>query len=74
MEPRDGTPWKQSFGKAGAAHGSHRSEFSARALLLGALQCAAAVDSLIQEEHQSACVSVVGCNQQAIGARFGLQS
>jgi hypothetical protein len=35
-----------------------------------AWQCAAAVDSLIQRENETACVSVVGCNQQAIGARF----
>jgi hypothetical protein len=37
-----------------------------------AWQCAAALDSLMQREHKSACVSVVGCNQQAIGARFTL--
>ena len=35
-----------------------------------AWQCAAAIDCLFEHEHQSATVSVLGCNQQAIGARF----
>lgn len=39
-----------------------------------AWQCAAAIDSLIQRQHQSAYVSVVGCNQQAIGAHFAVRS
>ena len=36
-----------------------------------AWQCAAAIDSLLQRQQQSAYVSVAGCNQQAIGAHFG---
>jgi len=35
-----------------------------------AWQCIAAVDALLQGRHGAANVSVVGCNQQAIGARF----
>lgn len=33
-------------------------------------QCVAAVDALESEQYRSATVSVVGCNQQAIAARF----
>lgn len=33
-------------------------------------QCVAAIDALQQGRHSSAVVSVVGCNQQAIGAHF----
>ena len=36
-----------------------------------AWQCVAAVDALNRGEYDSAHVSVVGCNQQAIAARFG---
>ena len=39
-----------------------------------AWQCAAAIDCLIQQRHQSAYVSVAGCNQQAIGAHFVMRS
>jgi hypothetical protein len=35
-----------------------------------AWQCVAAVDALQQQQHQTATVSVVGCNQQAIAAQF----
>jgi len=35
-----------------------------------AWQCVAALDALRQGQHPAACVSVVGCNQQAIGAHF----
>ena len=35
-----------------------------------AWQCVAAIDTLRQRQHPVAIVSVVGCNQQAIGARF----
>ena len=35
-----------------------------------AWQCALAVDALKQNGFTGASVSVVGCNQQAIGARF----
>jgi 3-oxoacyl-(acyl-carrier-protein) synthase len=35
-----------------------------------AWQCAAAIDALWQHQHQTAYVSVVGCNQGAIGAHF----
>ena len=35
-----------------------------------AWQCVAAVDALHQNSYAAANVSVVGCNQQAIGARF----
>ena len=35
-----------------------------------AWQCVAAIDTLRQRQHPEAIVSVVGCNQQAIGARF----
>jgi 3-oxoacyl-(acyl-carrier-protein) synthase len=35
-----------------------------------AWQCVAAIDTLRQRQHSAATVSVVGCNQQAIGARF----
>ena len=37
-----------------------------------AWQCVAAVDALMQARHAAANVSVVGCNQQAIGARFAI--
>ncbi len=33
-------------------------------------QCVAAIDALRQQRFQAASVSVVGCNQQAIGAHF----
>jgi len=33
-------------------------------------QCVAAIDALQQGKYSSAVVSVVGCNQQAIGAYF----
>ena len=33
-------------------------------------QCVAAVDALAQKRYDAASVSVVGCNQQAIGAHF----
>jgi hypothetical protein len=33
-------------------------------------QCVAAIDALQQERFSSALISVVGCNQQAIGAEF----
>ena len=36
----------------------------------GAWQCAAAIDALLTGPYAAANVSVVGCNQQAIGARF----
>lgn len=36
-----------------------------------AWQCVAAVDALMEGLHRTAVVSVVGCNQQAIAARFG---
>jgi 3-oxoacyl-(acyl-carrier-protein) synthase len=36
-----------------------------------AWQCVLAVDALAQGKQESAVVSVVGCNQQAIAARFG---
>jgi 3-oxoacyl-(acyl-carrier-protein) synthase len=39
-----------------------------------AWQCAAAIDSLNQERYSKALVSVVGCNQQAVGAQFSLVS
>jgi len=39
-----------------------------------AWQCAIAVDSLLRQTCESAYVSVVGCNEQAIGARFELSS
>jgi 3-oxoacyl-(acyl-carrier-protein) synthase len=35
-----------------------------------AWQCVAAVDALQQRQHDTATVSVVGCNQQAIAAQF----
>jgi hypothetical protein len=35
-----------------------------------AWQCAAAIDALHQKRYAAASVSVVGCNQQAIGAHF----
>lgn len=35
-----------------------------------AWQCVAAIDALRQEESEAATVSVVGCNEQAIGAHF----
>lgn len=35
-----------------------------------AWQCVAAIDALRQRKFSAATVSVVGCNQQAIGARF----
>jgi hypothetical protein len=35
-----------------------------------ALQCVAAVDALVLNRYSAATVSVVGCNQQAIGAHF----
>ena len=35
-----------------------------------AWQCVAAVDALRQGQHSAACVSVVGCNEQAIGVHF----
>ncbi len=35
-----------------------------------AWQCVAAIDALRQRQHPAACVSVVGCNEQAIGAHF----
>jgi 3-oxoacyl-(acyl-carrier-protein) synthase len=35
-----------------------------------AWECLAAINALAQREHAAALVSVVGCNQQAIGARF----
>lgn len=35
-----------------------------------AWQCVAAVDALVHGTYQAAVVSVVGCNQQAIAARF----
>ena len=35
-----------------------------------AWQCVAAADALRQNQHPAATVSVVGCNQQAIGAHF----
>jgi 3-oxoacyl-(acyl-carrier-protein) synthase len=35
-----------------------------------AWQCVAAIDTLRQGQHPAAAVSVVGCNQQAIGAYF----
>lgn len=35
-----------------------------------AWQCVAAADALRQDQHPAATVSVVGCNQQAIGAHF----
>lgn len=35
-----------------------------------AWQCVAAADALARRAHTAATVSVVGCNQQAIGARF----
>jgi hypothetical protein len=37
-----------------------------------AWQCVAAVDALNQGQYASATVSIVGCNQQAIAARFEL--
>jgi len=37
-----------------------------------ACQCVAAIDALRQGQHPAASVSVVGCNEQAIGAHFGL--
>ena len=36
----------------------------------GAWQCVAAIDAIINGDFAAANVSVVGCNQQAIGARF----
>jgi hypothetical protein len=39
-----------------------------------AWQCVTALDCLFQREHKNAGVSVVGCNQQAIGARFALNT
>jgi 3-oxoacyl-(acyl-carrier-protein) synthase len=36
-----------------------------------AWQCVVAADALARRGHSAATVSVVGCNQQAIGARFG---
>jgi 3-oxoacyl-(acyl-carrier-protein) synthase len=33
-------------------------------------QCVAAIDALQHGKHSSAVVSVVGCNQQAVGAQF----
>jgi hypothetical protein len=42
-------------------------------LMAGAAwQCVAAVDALAQGRHETANVSVVGCNQQAVGARFAV--
>jgi 3-oxoacyl-(acyl-carrier-protein) synthase len=38
-----------------------------------AWQCVAAVDAVQRGREQAALVSVVGCNQQAIGARFCVQ-
>ena len=35
-----------------------------------AWQCVIAIDALKQKRHSAASVSVVGCNQQAIGAHF----
>jgi hypothetical protein len=35
-----------------------------------AWQCVAAIDALRQRQHPAATVSVVGCNEQAIGAHF----
>lgn len=40
----------------------------------GAWQCAAAVDALRQRRYAAANVSIVGCNQQAIGAHFSMNS
>ena len=35
-----------------------------------AWQCVAAIDALRQHRHPAATVSVIGCNEQAIGAHF----
>jgi hypothetical protein len=35
-----------------------------------AWQCVAALDALRQGQHPASSVSVVGCNEQAIGAHF----
>jgi len=37
---------------------------------VSAWQCVAAIDALRQRQHPAASVSVVGCNEQAIGAHF----
>jgi hypothetical protein len=39
-----------------------------------AWQTVTAIDALQQRQYDAALVSVVGCNQQAIGARFEVQS
>ncbi len=46
-------------------------KFLGEGLMAGAAwQCVAAVDALARGEHPAAIVSVAGCNQQAIAARF----
>jgi len=39
-----------------------------------AWQCVAAIDALRQQRFSAASISVVGCNEQAIGAHFVIQN
>jgi len=39
-----------------------------------AWKCVAAAEALRRREHGSVNISVVGCNQEAIGARFVLRN
>ena len=39
-------------------------------MAMAAWQCVAACDALVQNSYPAAIVSLVGCNQQAIGVRF----
>lgn len=62
--------------EAGAWRDWHGARLSPKTILgegsnaASAWQCVAAVDALRQNRYAAACVSVVGLNQQAIGAHF----
>ncbi len=68
--PRLDQPETNSWGDWPGARLSPKKFLGEGLMAASAWQCVAAVNALLQNSHRSAQISVVGCNQQAIGAQF----
>jgi 3-oxoacyl-(acyl-carrier-protein) synthase len=68
--PRFDDAEKKAWGDWPGAHLAPKRVLGEGLMAAAAWQCVAAIDALEQGSHPAAVVSVVGCNQQAIGAEF----
>jgi hypothetical protein len=68
--PRFDDAETKAWGDWPGAHLAPKRVLGEGLMAAAAWQCVAAIDAVQQGLHPAALVSVVGCNQQAIGAQF----